>query len=194
MKKFVFAVGALFATMGAAYAQSQVTQPSAVSFLAGMGISGGGDNLATARFTNGTSQKIKAGGGFYFTTGVNYQMTQEFSLQGTVNFHVDDTSANNGSIKFQRFPLEVLGYYHINDQLRIGAGLRYVSGAKLSSSGAAEGYNTKFDDTLSSVAEAEYFWVPNFGMKLRYVKETFKAPGIRDVKANHVGISGNIYF
>jgi opacity protein-like surface antigen len=192
MKKIVLILSALFATMGAAQAQSPVSKP--MQFFAGLGVTGGGDDLATAEYTNGNSQDIKAGGGVVFTAGANYRLTPEFSIQGSLNFHVDDTNADNGSIKFQRFPIEVLGYYHLNDQWRLGAGLRYISGAKLSSSGVAAGLSFKFDNVVSGVVETEYFWSPSFGMKLRYVNETFKVPGYGDVKANHVGISGNYYF
>ena len=194
MKNIVFAATALFVTMGVAQAQAQIAPAKPFHWMAGMGISGGGDKLATAEYTDGQTQNIRAGSGVYFTGGVDYRVASDFSIQGTINFHIDDTSASNGSIRFERFPIEFLGYYHVNDALRIGAGLRYINGAKLSSSGAASGLNFKFDNTVSSVAEAEYFWTPQIGMKMRYVKETFKAPGIKDVKANHVGISGNYYF
>lgn len=192
MRKFVFALTTLLATMGAAQAQAPAATP--MRFLGGLGLSAGGDELATAEYTNGSSQDIKAGGGFYFTAGADYRLSEQFSLQGTLNFHVDDTNARNGSIKFQRFPIELLGYYHINEQWRIGAGVRYLSGAKLSSSGAAAGLHAKFDSTVSGVAEVEYFWAPNFGMKMRYVSEKLEAPRIREVNANHFGISGNFYF
>ena len=65
MKKIVFALTTLFATMGAAQAQGPASPP--LHFLAGLGVSGGGDDLATARYTNGSSDNIKAGGGVYFT-------------------------------------------------------------------------------------------------------------------------------
>jgi opacity protein-like surface antigen len=194
MKNIVFAATALFATIGAAQAQSQLASPSPVRFLVGMGVSAGGDDLATATYTNGHSQDIKAGGGVYFTGGVNYRVNQEFSIQGTANFHIDSTTARNGSITFRRFPVELMGYYHLNDAWRVGAGVRYVSSPKLSSSGAADGIDFEFDNTTSGVVEVEYFWIPRVGMKMRYVKETFKAPGIREVKGNHFGISGNFYF
>lgn len=64
----------------------------------------------------------------------------------------------------------------------------------MDSSGTAAGIETKFDNTVGGVLEAEYFWTPSLGMKMRYVNETSKADGYRDVKANHVGISANYYF
>ncbi len=193
MKKIVFAFPALF-VMVAAHAQTPATAAAPARLLAGVGVSGGGDELATANYTNGDSQNIRAGKGIYLTVGADYRINSQFSVQGTVNFHTDDTNADNGSIRFRRFPVEVLGYYHINNQWRVGGGVRYINGSKLTSSGAASGIDTKFDNSTGAVLEAEYFWTPNFGMKLRYVNETFKARGYEDTKGNHVGISGNYYF
>ena len=62
----------------------------------------------------------------------------------------------NGSVKFQRFPIEIISYYHVNNEWRIGGGVRYTSGAKLSSSGAASGLNITLDNAVSGVVEAEY--------------------------------------
>lgn len=189
-------MGALCAAAGMVHAQDMTPAANSapMRFLAGMGVSAGGDDLATAKYTNGNSVDIKAGSGVYFTVGGNYRFTPQFSLQGTANFHVDDTNANNGSIKFQRFPVELLAFYHFNEQWRVGAGVRYVSGAKLSSSGVASGINIDFDNTTSGVIEGEYFWNQKVGVKLRYVNETYKAAGYREVKASHVGISANYYF
>ena len=195
MKKFVAVIAALFATMGAAQAQMAPVEASPLRFMAGLGASFGGDNLATAVYTNGNKQDIKAGSGVYFTAGTNYRVNPAFSLQASINFHVDDTHANNGNIKFQRFPIELLAYYHFNEQFRLGGGVRYVSSAKLSSGGVAAGLDVEFDNTTSGVVEGEYFFTPQIGMKLRYVKESFKAARVRgDIKADHVGISANYYF
>jgi hypothetical protein len=86
-----------------------------------------------------------------------------------------------------------MGYYHGGPQWRVGGGLRYVTNAKLSGSGAGAIDEVKFDNTTSAVIEAEYFWFPKFGMKVRYVNESLKTNG-QDVRGNHVGISGNFYF
>lgn len=194
MKKIVFALSTLFVTMAAAQAQMQTPGPAPMRFLVGFGVTGGGDDLATAQYTNGKSDDIKAGGGVYITAGADYRLSPQFSVQGTVNLHVDDTNASNGNIRFKRFPIELMGYFHPSNAWRIGGGVRYINGAKLSSSGAAAGIDTKFDNTVSGVVEAEYFWTPSFGMKMRYVNETFKGDGYNDVKANHIGISANYYF
>jgi len=193
MKKFAAFIATTISALGSAQAQTVSPTPVPLRFMAGIGLSAGGEELANVRYTNGSSQTIRAGGGVYFTGGLDYRISPEFSLQATANFHVDDTNAKNGSVKFQRFPLELMGYYHGGPQWRVGGGVRYVTNAKLTSSGAAAGDDVKFDDSTSAVIEAEYFWTPKFGMKVRYVNETLKAYG-QDVRGNHVGISGNYYF
>lgn len=194
MKQIFLAFAVMAATLAPAQAQIGNTSASPVRFLAGMGVSGGGDKLVTARFTNGDSYDLKAGGIVYFTVGANYRISPDVSLQATANYHVDQANADNGDLEFQRFPLELIGYYQPHPQWRVGGGIRHTTGPKLSGSGAASRPDVKFDDTTGAVVEAEYFWNPHFGMKMRYVNETFKRRGISDIKGNHFGISGNYYF
>jgi hypothetical protein len=192
MKKILIAFTCLFATTGVAQAQSPA--PSSARPVLGMGLSGGGDELASARYTDGTTANIHAGGLLYFTAGVDYRFTPAFSLQGTVNYHVDRANAKNGDLKFERFPIELIGYYQPNPSWRAGGGIRYTSSPKLSGSGFASGTDVSFDNTTSAVVEAEYFVNPTLGIKLRYVNETFKARGYKDADGSHVGVSANLYF
>lgn len=194
MKKSVFAVAALFAIVGSAQAQWAAPAPSPLRPLVGLGLSGGGDELASVTYTNGDTYHVKAGALMYLTAGVDYRVSPQFSIQTTVNYHFDRANGKNGDIKFERFPIEVIGYYQPNAQWRVGGGVRYVSSAKLSSSGVIAGLDVKFDNTTSAVVEGEYFFGPKFGMKVRYVNETYKAAGYKDIKGNHVGVSGNYYF
>lgn len=197
MKKTLITL-ALLAAASAVHAQEVQNAPAnPVSGFVGLGVTGGGKKLATADYTDGSSGNIKSGGGVYFTGGLDIQITEQFSAQTSINFHVDNQSAENGSIKFQRFPIEALAFYHINQNWKIGTGLRYVMGAKLSGSGAADMDDLKFKNTLSGVVEAEYMFSPQLSVKMRYVNEKFKVKDDYyegEVKGNHVGISGNFYF
>jgi len=196
MKKAVFTLAAL-AIAASSQAQVAAAPTQAVRPFVGIGVSAGGDKLATAEYTNGDSASIRAGSGVYFTGGVDFRINEQFSAQASVNFHVDNQTAQNGSLHFNRYPIEALAFYHIGQQWKIGTGLRYVTGAKLSGSGAAEIDDVKFDNTLSGVVEAEYMFTPHISMKMRYVNEKFEVKSRFnevEVKANHVGISGNYYF
>jgi len=194
MIKHILAFASLFAVLGATQAQSGYGAPSPARFLFGAGLSGGGDEIAKARYTNGDNVNLHAGGLIYLTAGMDYRFTPEFALQGTVNYHVDRANARNGDIKFERFPIELIAYYQPNPAWRVGGGVRYTSSPKLSGGGIASGIDASFDNTTSAVVEAEYFTSPKLGIKVRYVNETFKTPGIGDVDGSHVGISANFYF
>lgn len=195
MKKTTLTL-ALLAAISTAHAQGPASPAAnpAHGFV-GIGITSGGDELASATYTNGDSVDIKAGAGVVFTAGLDYAVAPGFSVQGSVNFHVDDQTARNGDMRFQRFPVEVIGFFHPNSQWKVGGGVRYVNSAKLSGSGAAAMPHVHFKNTASAIFETEYLFAPNAGLKLRYVKEELELKqGGGKVKANHAGISGVYYF
>lgn len=194
MKKLIFAFTALCATLGAARAQTAVDGPLPVRLLFGVGVSGGGDKLASGEYEDGSAATIHAGGRVYLTAGVDYQLLPDLSVQGTINYHVDDASAWNGDLRFERYPIELLSYYQPNPVFRVGGGFRYVLSPKLTSSGKAPEANASFDNTKSAVVEAEYFVDPGLGIKLRYVSEKYKTRGGRIIDGSHVGLSANFYF
>ena len=197
MHKIITAFVLAIATLGAAQAQNVAQAPEAnqMRFLVGMGLTVGGDKLATATYNNGDDVDIRAGDLVAFNAGIDYRVTPEFSFQATIGYHTDRANAKNGDMRFTRIPMELLAYYNVNQQWRIGGGARYVSSTKLSSSGAAFIGNYEFKNTLSAVAEAEYLAGPNWGFKVRLVSEKFevKANGAK-VDANHIGFFGTYYF
>ena len=96
---------------------------------------------------------------------------------------------------FERVPVELLGYYHVNDRVRVGGGLRYVTAAALRTSGVADIGDYEFKDSTSPVAEIEYLYSHQLGFKLRYVNDRFKDKTFGDkVRGDHVGAFVNFYF
>jgi hypothetical protein len=208
MKKPAFA---LFLALAAFSAQAQTVEsaPAPVAapavqyepvgakplrFVLGIGATFGGDKLATAYYDDGDEVDLKAGDLVALVAGVDYRINQDFSVQGTVGYHVDRAGADNGDMRFERIPFELLGYYHVNDKVRVGGGLRYVTGVKFRSSGAGDIGDYKFKDTTSAVAEIEYLFSPRMGLKLRYANDEFKEKYYGGkVKGDHVGIFANFY-
>ena len=177
-----------------------------VKFLLGLGVTGGGDTLATVTYTDGSKQSITAGGLVFLKLGADWQINPNFSLQGTLGFHRDVTSAKNGELKFERNFVEGLGFWHYLPKHRIGLGLRQVSGAKLSSSGAAASAgNFEFNSSLGTVLE--YEWMISrtgkvgYGLTFRLVNEKYSVKSANgapasgpDINGNHAGIGFNFYF
>ena len=165
-------------------------------FVAGIGLTNGGKTLINAQFTDGTTEKVTSGGLVHLYAGGEYSFTPQIAVQANVGYHVHDTSpATNGSLTFSRVPVELLGYYRITDNVRLGGGARFISNAKLKGSGVASDIDVKFKSTTGAVIEAEYLFTRNVGLKLRYVAEKYKAEGdTESVSGNHGGLYLTGYF
>ena len=195
MKKIALVIALAIASLNAAHAQTAPPEAKPVRFLVGMGLTFGGDELATVQYQNGDDYDISAGGMIAFVAGVDYRISPEFSMQGTVAYHFDQANASNGDMKFKRYPVELLAYYHPTQNWRVGGGLRYVSSPELSSSGAAYIGNYAFKNTISPVIEAEYLVSSHLGLKVRLVKEEYQVKGYNEkYKGDHVGIFATLYF
>ena len=193
MKKMTAAIALMVAALGHAQAQNAPANP--LRFVAGMGITAGGDKLVNVSYSNGESYDLHAGGLIVFDAGVDYRFSPEFSMQSTVSYHVDQANAKNGNVKFKRFPIELIGYYHPNTQWRVGGGVRYISSAKLSGSGFGSVANDNFDSTVGALVEAEYMVSPVLGFKVRLVSEKYKYEhSSTKINGNHIGFFGNYYF
>jgi hypothetical protein len=194
MKKIALVIALAIASLGAAQAQNTPAQPQMRGVLGG-GVTFGGDKLLTVEYENGVEMDLRAGGMIAMYGGIDYRVTDEFSFQATVGYHVDNTTARNADARFDRFPLEVLAYYHVSPTWRVGGGARYVSNPKLKTSGALNIGNFSFDNTIGGVLEAEYLMGSNVGIKLRYVHETYESKQIVEkIDGSHVGILANFYF
>ena len=181
----------LLATAGSALAQSNFRP-----FL-GMGITSGGEKLVTVQWTNGESTNIKTGGMIDFRGGVEYRTPgSNFAFQGSVGYFFDQANGSNGKVSFTRFPFEALGLFNLNDNVRLGGGARFTSGAKFSGTGAASNLGTvNFDVSPGVVVEGEYLARGAYGVSLRYVAEKYKPTnGGASVDGNHIGIRFNAYF
>jgi Outer membrane protein beta-barrel domain len=195
-KKLMLAsLAALCTFAGNAQAQADLKAEKQLRFFVGMGATFGGDNLVTARFSNGDTSDIKAGGVVQFHGGAIYKFNDKISGSVAVGYHFNRINATNGSITFGRYPVEVLGHYAVTPVVRLGGGLRLVNGTKLSSSGAASGINADFGSSTGVVLQGEYLMSENFGIKLRYVGEKYKINGVQNkVDGSHVGMMFDYYF
>lgn len=182
---------------------AQDVNTRSASFLMGLGLTVGGDKLASASFTDGSSKSIKAGGLFYFKAGVDWQFQPRWSFQGSLGIHGDSVNATNGSLKFQRNFMEGLFHFDTTRTQRFGCGLRKTSSARFTSSGAANVGGIDFDSKAGLVVEYEWFHkqgARGWGMSLRYVNEKYtpsRVDGIPvsgpDVDGSHLGVGLSLY-
>ena len=190
MKKIALAL-ALAATSLCSHADDD---PRLLRLVLGGGLTFGGEKLASVTYTNGDTQDIRSGGLVDMHVGLDVRATPWTSFQATVGYHWDSSEAENGSVRFTRVPIEVLGYFHPSDNIRLGGGVRLVQNPTLRGRGAASNIDQKFDNTTGIVLEGEYLFTNWIGVKVRAVSEKYRdrATGIK-ASGDHAGVFFNFY-
>jgi hypothetical protein len=195
MRKLLASLTFGLAAWSGAYAAEET---SAFYPLIGFGLTFGGTTLANVQYVNGNSCNIHAGGLGDVYAGVDYRR-RPVSVQVTAGYHFDTCDGSNGSLRFSRYPVELLAYYGFGENWRAGGGVRFVMDPHISGGGVAGGTDVKFRSATGAVLEGEYLlsrtgWV-QFGFKLRYVFEHYQPEfGGASVSGNHVGALVNTYF
>lgn len=202
-KQLLSALVAVALSSSAVWAQET---PSPWKWVGTLGVSFGGDTLAAGTYSNtGDSFSIKAGSGLLLAVGGAYQVAPQWTVQSTIGYHFDSTNAKNGDVEFARMPLELLGFYSLNDAWRVGAGVRSAGSAKLKSSGAAAGLGDySFSNSVGQILEVQYMFGANpdgadrkfrMGLAGRLVKEDFTAKATnKSFNGNHVGLNLMVYY
>jgi hypothetical protein len=178
------------------------TSPLALTPFLGAGLTFGGETLATTYYDNGDSQDVTTGGLVDLRAGIEYRLTNSpVALQMAVAYHVGNTTAKNGSLKFSRFPVELVGMYDFGNQWRVGFGIRQATGAKVSASGdavyqAGYGASTSFKADTGALIQLEYRVSPQVGIQARYVKESYTVQDYthQAIDGSHGGVFGVFYF
>jgi hypothetical protein len=202
--KPLFATAALAAAaLAPTLAHAGLDSDNPIHPLVGVALTAGGDKLASVEYINGGSRDITAGGLVYVYGGAEYhEKGSPFGFQATIGYHFDNTSADNGNQRFQRWPIEGIALFNVAPKLRIGVGARYAMSAKFTSDGAGYGGNADFKSRLGGVLVGEWLITPSMGLQLRYVDEKYKVQAtsgdgtVSDltIDGSHGGIGFNYYF
>ncbi|MBW8844985.1 MAG: hypothetical protein JF607_08450 [Burkholderiales bacterium] len=186
MKKQIAAAAAVIALSATCHAEG--LRP-----VLGASLTGGGKTLVQVQYTDGNTQKIRSGGFVQLFGGAEYE-TDVLAFQGTIGYHVDDTNAKNGSIKFSRWPVELIAFWKANPSVRLGVGVRKATGAKITSSGAASNLGSQsFDSKAGLILQGEYLFATNWSGLLRFVREDYSVGG-QTVSGNHAGLGVSYRF
>jgi hypothetical protein len=181
----------------AAFAQDRPWQ-----YTGGAMLTAGGDSLLKGRYTDGTKVDITAGSLVDLRFGINVSLRPTVDIQTTLGIHNDGIFSTDANASFTRFPLEVIGFYQLNNPFRLGAGVRKSLSAKLTTKGVADYIpSAEYNSSIGSVLELQYLLGKNnteskakTALNFRFVKENFteKTYGYK-VKGDHIGF-GVIFY
>lgn len=93
-----------------------------IGLLLRMGLDFGGDKIMTATYTDGKSDDVKAGGLVHLAGGLIVHPDAPVAVEATFGYKVDDATAKNGQMKFDRLPIDLVVSYVAAGRHRIGLG------------------------------------------------------------------------
>lgn len=180
----------------------------------GLGFTSGGDTLLKVNLVpkggSGTTYRedVSSGGGIDLRFGFSRRLGElPLTLQLAGAYHNDQVNGIEGEkIRFRRMPIEATLLWHATERTRIGFGVRKathpvfkidnvkvnVNGQELRVSGKAD-----LEASTGFIVEAEYALTPSWGLKGRYVFESYRYrddPQGEKFEANHLGVSSVWYF
>ncbi len=149
----------------------------------------GGEELLGFTFTDGTSESLDAGEGFFIEGGYHFDtpvLDQEnLSTEVSVGYKNGNVSASNASISFSKLSVGLTQYFH-NGPLRLGAGihghLKNTVKIKVNSSETIDA-----DTSFGPVLVADYQFQSSWRLGVRYTIMEYTAEGVT-VEANSAGI------
>lgn len=203
MKKLM--LGLALATM-AQFAQAD--DGSAIRFYAGIGITHGGDTLASGEIQNEQSGvltpfNIRPGTSAELRVGADYRLSDRFHIQASVGYADQSPQGTNGSLDFRENPIELMGFANIWQGLRVGAGVR-KSYAQFSGSGVGAEWPGlgKYTSSHGSVLEVQYLFSTDGhyesqhglgGLSLRVVNEDLTHDNYT-INGHHYEFGGVLYY
>lgn len=142
---------------------------NAISWMASIGITFGGDDLATAKTKDGDyTEDVEGGGLVYVGGGINYRFDDTpFSMQGVLGYHFDFVDADNGDASFGRYFFDLVGSYQIGrHRLGLGATQHFNSEYEIDTN--REHRTDEFEDAIGLIIEYTYMASSHVGVSIRY--------------------------
>jgi outer membrane protein with beta-barrel domain len=176
--------------------EASAAPASNTDLLLSLGVTYGGDKLATISYDDGDDVDIHGGDLVLFGIGALHQFGNNWEAQPSVNYQFDRANARNGDATFDRIPLDLLGFYRVGAH-RFGGGITYHLNPKFDSDfDFAGGDGTvDFDNAVGAVVEYDYFFNEHVSLGLRYTSIKYKSDEISDdVDGSYGGLMLNGYF
>jgi hypothetical protein len=143
----------------------------------------GGDDVVTVIFTNGNTQKIKAGQGGTLSLGGHYRPAgSHFDVAATVGYKFVTNASSNSKLNIHRMVYKLTGEYRFDNNWWLAAGPVIHSGTKLDGDGFVP--DVKFKSSTGALVGVGWKWVG-----LNYTTMKYKGPFAGSVDASSIGVS-----
>ncbi|MCW8856673.1 MAG: hypothetical protein OQJ95_04865 [Kangiella sp.] len=168
-------------------------QEAEISGILGGGISFGGETLVdNIRFSDGSSDEVKTGEGFWLDFGFRAHF-QDWALKSTLGYKSGGVFASNGDATFSRLPLTMIASLDNNGHL-FGAGFTYELNPELELDLPGLYGTAEFENALGLVLEYENNY-DTWGWGVRYTHIDYDYDATSETfDGNNIGAFFNWYF
>jgi hypothetical protein len=175
----------LFLTTTRVFAQPS-ERPLTATFLVEGGVEYGGDEILQVFFTNGEDQTMRAGQGGYIAIGgqIQHSSVKQFMLRATIGVKYNTTAAENANIRLTRLPVNVVPFWNINDDFRVGVGFTTHANPSLKGDGFVP--DVSYTSTVGPRVEFGYKWIA-----LTYNAISYKNKSGQIFSARSIGVSAS---
>lgn len=140
----------------------------------------GGDKIVDEKYSNGAPIEMFAGSGWTWTIGGDMRISERISLQASVGQQRARVNGANFDMDFFRNPVDVLVFYSVSQQARLGLGVHKTYNAKFTETGV-QPRSRDYDGSTGAVLEGQYFFTAPTneraflsGVNLRLIREDFE--------------------
>ncbi len=166
-------------TLAAAAVAAQAEEPRMRMF-GSLAYGHGGDKVAQNQYSNGQDIELLAGNGWTWTIGADLRLFGPLALQVSVGQQRNRLVGANFDWDFVRNPVEVLVFYSVNEQVRLGLGAHKTYNARFTESGSSFSAYADYEGSTGAVLEGQYFFTAptndrglRTGVNLRFIREDF---------------------
>lgn len=173
--------------------------------MAGTGF--GGQSILNGSYTDGSTWDVKTGLGLQYKLGVDYRVSPKFAVQGSIGRQRSTTDGVDGEYALTTHAVEVMGFYDMTPNWRLGAGVRTLTLAEVTGTGVAAKFPGlgRYESTPGGVFELQYVLDTTpakngndpgqFGISVRYVSENLKpAAGGASKNGSHSELGLFMYY
>lgn len=172
----------------AATAPADEASPAAIHPLVGAMLTGTiGNNKTDVANPDGILAHGSLSGRYEAFAGAEFPVDPNgLAVRLTVGYHVTAEFTGDGSEHVTSIPLEATLWYPLNEQLRVGAGVRYAMHTRFSGAGRRTGDG--LNPTPALVAGIGYRLLPHLELDARYTYQRYEQPSGGDIEASFWGV------
>jgi hypothetical protein len=167
------------ATSAPALAASPSNNQGHLGLLVSGDLEYGGDNVVTVFFTNGSSQKIRAGQGASLGIGAHYRpAASPWDFSATLGSKFVLNASNNSDLKITRMVFKLAGTYQFDNGAWLAAGPVMHTSTKLDGDSLVQ--DIKFKNATGAMVGVGWQWV---GLTYTNMKYKGQFPGSVDASS-----------